>query len=169
LSYTKFIGRTLTFTVALKKAVQASLPLTLICIIYFLVVQIGGILIVPGIIAALGWAVAGPIYLHENTTLFGSFGRSWELTHGYKLMIWVTKIIIALILAVTIFGLILLASAIATLFPGVTSSSNIGVVQGLFQSLLFSVLIYGFFSFYAAYTSALYTELIELKEGALPS
>jgi len=59
--------------------------LSLICIIYFLVVQIGGILIVPGIIVALGWAVAGPVYLHENITLFGSFGRSWELTDGYKL------------------------------------------------------------------------------------
>jgi len=168
LAYSKFTNNPVGFKVALKRAAKASLPLLLICAIYFIAMQIGSLLlIIPGIIIALGWAVIGPVYLHEDTPLFGTFGRAWQLSSGYKLWIWLAKIVMSLIfLAILMIPIILYISTQSSI--GGSGGSKAVISFGVILSqIFFSISTYGFFILYASFTSALYTELVELKEGSI--
>lgn len=44
--------------------------------------------IIPGIILALGWALAPVILLSENVGVFEALKRSWQLTNGYKINLY---------------------------------------------------------------------------------
>lgn len=168
LAYSKFTNNPVGFKVALKRAAKASLPLLLICAIYFIAVQVGTLLIIiPGIIITLGWAVIGPVYLHEDTPLFGTFGRAWHLSSGYKLWIWLAKIVMSFIsLAILIIPIILYFS-IAAAASGSGGSKAIISFGAILSQIFLSISTYGFFILYASFTAALYTELIELKEGSI--
>ena len=125
------------------------------------------LLIIPGVIISVGWIVLGPAYLHEETSLFGSFGRSWQLTSGYKWWVWLTTIVMGLIVAVIFsIGSVLISS----LSLGQIFGSDLSVgfsATSFLGGVLFSLLIYLTLALYASFTTALYTELRELKEGPL--
>ena len=101
---------------------QLFLPLFAVNIMYFVAVGLGLILlIVPGVMLALAWCMAGPALFAEQTGITQSFGRSAQLTRGNR---W------------RLFGLFLLfgiASAIAqSLFSAVGLAVSYAA-EGLFS------------------------------------
>lgn len=167
-AFAHFTNRTVDFRQTALKSIKYTIPVLFIVILYFIASYIGMIfLIVPGVIISVGWAVIGPTYLHEDTPLFGSFGRSWELTRGYKWWVWLATIVMGIIMTLIFTAAVLLLSL--TAFSGFTETdiSSAFTVGAFFMGLLFSLSMYLALALYASFTSALYTELRELKEGPL--
>lgn len=129
--------------------------------------------IVPGVIISVGWAVIGPAYLHEDTSLFGSFGRSWSLTRGYKWWVWLATIIMGIIWTLIFLVMIGVSAAIASPVvpePGFADPTSVASgysIANFLTGILFSVALYLALALYASFTTALYTELRELQEGPL--
>lgn len=167
-AFAHFTNRSANFRHIALRSMKLTIPVFFIVILYFIASYIGMIfLIVPGVIISVGWAVIGPAYLHEDTPLFGSFGRSWELTRGYKWWVWLATIVMGLIMTLIFTAAILLLSL--TSLSGFTENdiSSAFTVGAFFMGLLFSLSIYLALALYASFISALYTELRELKEGPL--
>ncbi|HKD20508.1 MAG TPA: hypothetical protein VKB71_00785, partial [Rhizomicrobium sp.] len=82
---TDLSGRRASFGSSLSTALKVLLPLIGLSIVSTLGVMLGLVLlVVPGIILALGWAIAVPVRVIERTGVFASLSRSWQLTSGYK-------------------------------------------------------------------------------------
>lgn len=82
---TDLSGRQVSFGEAFGSGLQFFLPLiglgliaSICCFFGFLV------FIVPGVLLALAWSVATPVLVIERTGVFGSFGRSAELTRNHR-------------------------------------------------------------------------------------
>jgi len=167
-AFAQFTNRTVAFRYVFLRSLKLTIPILFIVILYFISSYIGMIfLIVPGVIISVGWAIIGPAYLHEDTSLFGSFGRSWQLTRGYKWWEWLATIVMGIILTV-IFTVIVLLST-ATMVQGLSDVETIPTftIGTFLLGLLFSIFMYLAIALYASFTTALYTELRELKEGPL--
>jgi hypothetical protein len=168
LAFASFTNKKLGFKAPFLRSLKLALPVLFIVILYVIATYAGMILlIIPGVIISVGWIVIGPAYLHEDTSLFGSFGRSWQLTSGYKWWVWLATIVMGLIVT---FFISVSAILISTLSLGQVSSEGFNVgfsTTGFLGSILFSLLIYLTLALYASFTTALYTELRELKEGPL--
>jgi hypothetical protein len=54
------------------------------------------LLIAPGIILSLGWSVIVPVRVVEKKAIFDVFGRSWQLTSGYRWPIFGLFLIVGL-------------------------------------------------------------------------
>jgi hypothetical protein len=64
---------------------QLFLPLFAVNLLYFLAVCLGLVLfIVPGVMLALAWCVAGPALIDRKTGITQSLGESAQLTHGNR-------------------------------------------------------------------------------------
>jgi len=167
-AFAQFTNRTVAFRYVFLRSLKLTIPILFIVILYFISSYIGMIfLIVPGVIISVGWAIIGPAYLHEDTSLFGSFGRSWQLTRGYKWWVWLATIVMGIILTV-IFTVIVLLST-ATMVQGLSDVETIPTftIGTFLLGLLFSIFMYLAIALYASFTTAIYTELRELKEGPL--
>ena len=168
LAFASFTNRQVTFKAVFLRSLKLAFPVLFVVILYVIASYIGMIfLIVPGVIMSIGWCVLGPAYLHEDTPLLGSFGRSWYLTSGYKWWVWLANIVMGIIVTIlfSIAAVLLSASSLgqisgADMSVGFSTTSFLG-------GLVFSVLIYLTIALYASFTTALYTELRELKEGPL--
>ena len=164
-TYNHIKGKLVPFREALIRSIKVVLPISLICVLYIIAYYIGSILfIIPGVIIWVGWAIVGPIYLHEDTKLFDTFGRSWELTNGYKWWVWLSMILMKIIMFI---GILIVALLLGALFHVslATYDQPSSLVGSLVMSNLFSLCLCLLFSFYAAFTSAIYAEVVELKEG----
>jgi hypothetical protein len=108
------------------------------------------LLIVPGVILALMWAVAMPSLVVENKGVFDSLSRSSELTKDNRMRILgVGLVILVLYLILAVIGGILVATV---------------PVVGVIALIILGVLIYPYISIIAA---VLYYRLRELKEGVV--
>ena len=168
LAFASFTNKTVGFKAVFLRSLKLSVPVLFIVILYVIASYAGMFLfIIPGVIISVGWIVLGPAYLHEETSLFGSFGRSWQLTSGYKWWVWLATIVMGLIVAVIFsIGSVLISS----LSLGQIFGSDLSVgfsATSFLGGVLFSLLIYLTLALYASFTTALYTELRELKEGPL--
>lgn len=126
------------FGVGFRKA----FPLFLTMLLGGLGVMLGYLLlIIPGIILALMWAVAIPACVLENLGATASLQRSNELTKGSKGMIFLTFLVVTigmLVLELLIFGIFGM-SMTAMVTPGTQPSpANIG---GAIAGILFGELI----------------------------
>ena len=167
-AFAHFTNRPAEFRYVTLRSLKLTIPVLFIVFLYFISSYLGMIfLIVPGVIISVGWAIIGPSYLHEETSLFGSFGRSWQLTRGYKWWVWLATIVMGLIMAV-IFGVAMVLLSL-TAYSGVTGTdiSSAFTVVAFLMGLVFSLFMYLAVALYASFTTALYTELRELKEGPL--
>ena len=168
LAFASFTNKKPGFKAPFLRSLKLALPVLFVVILYIIATYAGMfLLIIPGVIISVGWIVIGPAYLHEETSLFGSFGRSWQLTSGYKWWVWLATIVMGLIV-----GLLFSVAAvlISTLSMGAIATSDMSVgfsTTSFLGGLIFSLLIYLTFALYASFTTALYTELRELKEGPL--
>lgn len=173
LAFAQFTNRSAGFRYVFLRSLKLTIPVLFIVFLYFISSYIGMIfLIVPGVIISVGWAVVGPAYLHEDTSLFGSFGRSWSLTSGYKWWVWLATIIMGVI--ATLLFSVIVGVAVAFSIPGLSEtdlsdpSYSAGFTIGIFLAgILMNFLLYLALALYASFTTALYTELRELKEGPL--
>jgi len=107
----------------------------------YLVVFLGLLLlVVPGIVLALGYVVVSQVVVLENVTATGSLGRSWELTKGFKgralglaLVLWI------------VLGVPSMASGyLVVLFPG----AGLEMVANVIQVLLYPIMPCAFTLFY---------------------
>jgi len=169
-AFAYFTDRPARFNDVFLKSLKLTIPLLFIIFLYFISSYIGMIFfIVPGVIISVGWAIIGPSYLHEETSLFGSFGRSWQLTSGYKWWVWLATIVMGIIMTVIFTVLILITAGVGmTGFSGPDVVTTSGLTPMLFLiGVLFSFSMYLMFALYASFTTAIYTELRQLKEGPL--
>jgi len=168
LAFATFTNRQSNFKTVFLRSLKLAFPVLFVVILYFIASYIGMIfLIVPGVIMSIGWCVLGPAYLHEDTPLLGSFGRSWQLTSGYKWWVWLATIIMGIIVTVIFSVAAVLISAMSL---GQVSGTDMSVgfsTTSFLGGLFFSILVYLTIALYASFTAAVYTELRELKEGPL--
>lgn len=167
-AFAHFINRQTDFRYVFLRSLKLTIPVLFIVILYFISSYIGMIfLIVPGVIISVGWAIIGPAYLHEDTPLFGSFGRSWELTRGYKWWVWLATIVMGLILTIGFTALTLVAVSTSLSSLNGADMSAAYTPTAFVLGLVSSFGMYLMIALYASFTTALYTELRELKEGPL--
>ena len=116
------------------------------------------LLIVPGIILAMRWAVAVPACVVENLGPISSLRRSAELTKGHRWKIFgmTVLILVFFIIAIVIIGT--LAGTGVVVVPQ-------GVGRGLLAAILF-VIISGIVTAYFNVVAAMvYHDLRTVKEG----
>lgn len=91
-------GRRATFAESASTGLQCALPLVGLAILMAIAVGIGWILlIVPGVILYIMWAVASPALVAERTGVFGAFGRSRELTKGARWKVFAVELVIVIV------------------------------------------------------------------------
>jgi len=108
------------------------------------------LLIVPGVILALMWAVALPSMVVEDQGVFDSLGRSSDLTRDNRMRILgVGLVVLAAYLVIAIVGGLLVA-----LTP----------IVGIIALIILGVVLYPYI---AIIGTVLYYRLVELKEGGV--
>jgi len=157
-------GRRASLGSCLSTAFKVLLPLIGLSIVSTFGVVLGMVLlIVPGVILALGWAVAVPVRVVERTGVFDSLGRSWQLTSGYKGTLFLLFLIFGL--ASLLFGF--LGQAMAGVFsltrPG-TMPASLPITYFIYTGVIQAVsAMVG-----AAGAATIYYQLRAIKEGIAP-
>lgn len=91
-------GHRASFAESASTGLQCALPLVGLAILMAIAVGIGWILlIVPGVMLYIMWAVASPALVAERTGVFGAFGRSRELTKGARWKVFAIELIIVIV------------------------------------------------------------------------
>ena len=154
---------------AFGRALRLTIPMFVTAIIYVIVCYIGMIPLFIGFIFIWpGWALAGPMMVHENKGVFSSLGASWNFSKGNK------RYIFLLLLVMAIIGIVVysVALGIGMMFTGVNVMA--GDPTAMFNMSIGQQLIYngtaglGGYFLYALFASALtsaYVEIKELKSG----
>jgi len=151
-------GQRAGFSQCLSTGIRNVVPIIIIAILAYLGMALGIILlIVPGIMLAVSWAVVMPVRVIEQTSIGESFGRSRDLTKGFRWRIfWLLLIYVVLSSALQfglrpLFGVAMLAQSVSALgYPYLLLSWAVNVV-------LSSVLAVG--------VASTYYELRLVKEG----
>lgn len=151
-------GQRASFGESLAAAVRVLLPLIGLSILWALGVALGFmLLIVPGIILLMMWAVAVPALVVERHGIFAAFGRSAALTKGAKWKIF--GLFLVLLVVYWILSLIVGLIGLGTYQPanpaGYTIANLIGsMVIGTIFNMLWGTI-----------QPSLYVELRQWKEG----
>jgi hypothetical protein len=150
-------GRRATFAESFSAALGVLLPLIGLSLLFGIAVAIGFVLlIVPGVILLLMWAVAVPALVVERHGIMTAFARSAELTKGAR---WkILGLFLVVILAYWLLSVILG-------FVGLTvySASSLSLTTG---NLLGSIIIGTVFNaLWGTIQPSLYVELRQSKEG----
>lgn len=115
------------------------------------------LLLVPGIILALMWAVLGPVLVQERVGVIAAFGRSNRLTKGARLRILGLYIVVFAIYLVALFAMgagVGFSYGMAAAGPPTTVATVLGIVV---QSAFLAV--------WTAVQASLYLELRNWKDG----
>jgi hypothetical protein len=128
------------------------------------VVSVAGLLllIVPGVMIYCALIVSIPALVEERRGVFGSIGRSRDLTRGSRWQVFLL-VVMFFILSSIVSAILLQATGVAT--SGVQPTNPNPIVAGLVKALassLTGVIV-------AVVLAALYVELREVKEGATTS
>ena len=160
---TDLSGRRASFGSCLGAALKVLLPLVGLSIVSTLGTVLGFILLViPGVILALGWSVAVPVKVVERAGVFESFSRSWELTSGYKGTIFL--LLLVYLLAAWLFG------ALGFVFFGVFSFRHPAMPTGLpIAFYAYNGVLRGMEAMVGgAGVATIYYQLRAIKEGVAP-
>ena len=107
-------GRKASFTECVAAAFRVVFPLAALMILLVLAVMLGFVLlVVPGMMLYVMWSVASPALVEEHSGVFGSFGRSRELTKGAR---W------------KIFGLLLIVLIVAWVLEAIAGFAAVAIV-----------------------------------------
>lgn len=118
------------------------------------------LLIIPGIMAATRWSVAGPSLVVERTGIFGAFSRSADLTRGNRwrifwlFVVWAVASYVFQLCIEAVFRFTFDASNMLGEYAVWVYFAIIGVSSAVTSMLA------------AAGSAALYSELREIKDGA---
>lgn len=142
------------------------LPLLGVTLLFVLAVAGGMILlIVPGIMIAVAWCVAGPALIADRTGITGAFGRAAELTRGNRWQIFGLFVIVWV--ALLIIGMIFNAILGVSMMGGNPAQALERVLSPTF--LIFSVIRSTIGAVVSATAIAvIYVELRRAREGAGP-
>jgi len=154
----------------LTSSLKNLLPMFVIAIIYSILCVLGFYALLIGFIFVWpGWALAGPILVHERKGVFGSLGRAWTLSKGAKR--WIFLLLILLGLIGSIFYSI--ASGIAILGTGVNifggdplAALNMSLGQQILFNIVGGIGGYAMYILFASGLTAAYVEVKTMKEGA---
>jgi hypothetical protein len=139
-------------------ALSLILPIVVISLLVGLVSLLGAILLlVPGVMFYIAMSVAIPALIEERAGVFGSMRRSWRLTRGSWLQIFVLLVLYAIFWAVvsTIFGV---AFGVQNFGMGYNDPIMAAICNGLSATVTALV--------GAVMIASLYIELRSVKEGA---
>ena len=153
-------GRRATFGESLSSAVRVILPLIGLSLLWAIGVGFGFVLlIVPGVILLLMWAVAVPALVVERDGTMAAFGRSAELTKGarWKILGLFLVLLIGYWLLSIVVGLVGLKSLSAT-SGGVASLTITNLIGSIVLGTIFNTL-------WGTIQPSLYVELRQWKEG----
>jgi hypothetical protein len=143
---------------SLAAAVRVLLPLIGLSILWAIGVGIGFVLlIVPGVILLMMWAVAVPSLVVERQGIFAAFARSAQLTKGAKWKIFGLCLVLLVIywLLSLIVGLVGLGTLGAGSAAGFTVANIVGtIIVGTIFNMLWGTI-----------QPSLYVELRQWKEG----
>jgi len=154
-------GRRVSIADSLRAGLYAFLPILLIGIMMGLAIGLGFILlVVPGVMLAIAWCVAVPVYVVERRGILDVFGRSAELTRGNRWRIFGLAVIylVAVIIIQMVLGMV---GGVANVTAGgggsaVTSLFILPVIQ-VANALIGATGI-----------AALYVDLRQIKDGVGP-
>ncbi len=154
----------------LTSSLRFILPMLVISIIYSIVCILGFYALLIGFIFVWpGWALAGPILVHEKKGIFGSLGRAWSLAKGSKR--WIFLLLIVWSIIGTVFYSV--ASGIAIIGTGVNifGGDPLAVLNMSFgKQIVFNVIAgiggYAVYALFASGLTAAYVEVKTLKDGA---
>lgn len=144
-------GRTPRIGECLMTALRLALPLIVMFILIGIAVTIGlMLLIVPGVILMLGWALVVPVMVQERRGIIESMSRSRELARGTK---W------------SLFGLYLVVLVAAWMLQSMVMMAQ--MTSGPLVTAVAAGLVAAFVALvYACIPAAAYVELRAVKEGA---
>ena len=153
-------GQRASFGESLSTALSVVLPLIGLSILMGIGLMLGFILlVVPGVILLLMWAVAVPVLVVERTGVIAAFGRSAELTKGVRLKILGLFVVFAV--AYWLLSIVLGFVGLKMYGPA-TAAYGIGI-----GNLLGSVIIGTIFNvLWGTIQPSLYVELRQAKEGS---
>lgn len=151
-------GRPVSVVDSLRIGLRAFLPLIGLSILLGIAVWFGFmLLIVPGVLLALAWCVAVPAYVVEQPGVFGSFGRSADLTRGNRLNIfWLGCIFL---IAAIIIGVVI--GIVATVLRFATAGLFLYVQAVIVSPIISSAVA----ALGASLSAVLYTQLREIRDG----
>lgn len=156
-------GRRAGFGESASVGLRAALPLVGLALLLGLAVTLGLILLlVPGIILYIMWAVATPVLVEEQTGVIEAFGRSRHLTKGARWKVFGVELVVVVILWLIglLFGLLLVRTGGMGQFQAM-SGGRIPVAF-LLGNVIVSTLIGALWS---AIQTSLYVELRLWKDG----
>ncbi len=155
-------GRRASIGDCLATGLRNLVPLFVIGILTMLGIFAGAILLlVPGIMLAVMWTVVAPACVVERTGVFGAFGRSRDLTRGYRWPIfglYVAFVILMIIISV-VFGALAGIGNLAT--TSTTITPIVAMVSDFVSTMITSIIS-------STFAASIYYELRQLKEGIGP-
>ncbi len=121
------------------------------------------LLIVPGILAALGWVVVKVVYINEDDeNPISSIGRSWELTKGNKGQILGLQLVIIILLVIFVFAMFYLIQGSMISFSSIADGSYVDFASNSIYLILNSSI---FIPMFTSLSVVIYFNLRKIKEG----
>jgi hypothetical protein len=155
---THLSGDTPDFGRCLTVGLTMILPMIGISIVFALGVGLALVLlVVPGVILWMCWSVVVPVYVQEKVGMFEAFGRSLELTRGWRWRIFLTMLVMMI-------GLWLLGIPAGMLTVGIAASGSIiasSLVGAAISALASMVMV--------TVQACIYVELRDVKDGVAPA
>ena len=146
---------------ALSNGFALFLPVLVLTLISLFGVMLGTLLlVVPGLMLMCGWSVVIPVRVTESTGIRETFGRSWDLTSGYRWKIF--GLLVMYIIIVFLFSFVIRLISGVSFAQAATAMGNIPYIS---LTWLVSVVV-GVLT--AVGVAAIYYELRTVKEGIAP-
>ena len=158
-SFEAFSGGKASLPVMLSAGLRSTLPLFFLSICVGFMVGLASLaLIVPGLMLATRWSVAGPVQVVQRTGIFDAMGRSADLTKGRRWSIF--GLLIAYFLAILVIEMVLVAISGASLAAFTTTLNS-----GLFATVITPLLSAAILPIGAVGVTAIYYELRATRDG----
>ena len=160
-----YLGRAITARDALARAMPFVVPLIVASLLVGLVAFVGFLLLViPGVIAICGLALAVPALVVESSSPTEAMGRSWALTRGYRLRMFGLFVLIFLLILIP-YVAVMGAFGVAAAMFGATGAKGVGTAIILFGTVLAAIVQLLLSPLYQAALVITYYDLRVRKEG----
>jgi hypothetical protein len=151
-------GRAAGLAECVRVGIRKALPIIGFSILFGIALVFGLLLlVVPGIILFVRWAVAAPALVEEDCSVREAFGRSSELTHGAR---W--QVLFLMIVVFVIIWLISAIAAIPALMAGIAQSDPTPTVASIILALVTSTITT---ALWATIITSLYFSLRDRRDG----
>jgi len=159
-----YLGRPLSAWEALRRATPYMGRILVCSLLMAIAVGLGFLLLlIPGVILAVGLALAIPaVVLEPRTSASGALSRSWELTRGARWRLFGLGITLLVLLYVPVVAITGLFALLLPESAGMFSGGSLGMVMAIAVGGLVQMFIYPLF--YCVLTVAYY-DLRVRKEG----